>query len=204
MRTSFNFYSINYAIESIIFIPKFFWMRIFILVVMLFFFVTVKSQMIFSPGLNNYPQRTALLNNSHLHDSLSTPKWFLSSYRALSTSVSFFKGGNASVFSLPMGIQLNRRLNNNWYAFANVSVTPSYISMNPSFLGGLNKNFTNNTFQRNSFGVYPAASLGLMYINDARTFSISGSISAERNAYPFLPYSPVNNAKQTPEFLQHR
>jgi hypothetical protein len=75
------------------------------------------------------------------------------------------------------------------------------VSINPSYLSGLNKNFTNNAFNQNSFGLYPAASLGLMYINDAKTFSISGSISAEKSMYPVLPYYPVNQARQSPVFL---
>jgi hypothetical protein len=102
-----------------------------------------------------------------------------------------------------MGLQLNRRLNNNWFAFANVTVAPSYISINPSYLGGLNKNFS-NPFKQNSFGLYPVASLGLMYVNDARTFSISGSVTTESSAYPFLPYYPVNTPKQNPVLIHHR
>ena len=183
---------------------KSFRMRVAFLIIMLFFFVSVKSKTILSPGFGPYPQSTTLLNNSHLHNSTSAPKWFFSSYRGLSTSVSFFKGGNASIFSAPMGLQLNRRLNNNWFAFANVTVAPSYISINPSYLSGLNKNFTNSSFHQNSFGLYPAASLGLMYINDARTFSISGSVSTESSVYPMLPYYPVNNVKQNPVLIQRR
>lgn len=179
-------------------------MRVFFLVVMLFFFVTVKSQTVLSPGFSVYPQNAALLNNNHLHDSLSTSKWFFSSYRGLSTSISFFKGGNASVFFAPMGLQLNRRLNNNWYAFANVTAAPSYISINPSNVSALIKNFSNNTFKQNSFGLYPSASLGLMYVNDARTFSISGSVSAEGGVYPVMPYYPTNNATQHPVLLPAR
>jgi hypothetical protein len=190
--------------EFFTFMHKFFRMRGFLLMVMLFFFATVKSQTILSPGFGIYPQSTAFLNNgSHLHDSASAPKWFFTSYRGLSTSVSFFKGGNASIFSAPMGLQLNRRLTNNWFAFANVTVAPSYISINPRYLGGLNKNFS-NSFKQNSFGLYPAASLGLMYVNDARTFSISGSVTTESSAYPFLPYYPVNTPKQNPVLIHHR
>ena len=180
-------------------------MRVFFIVVMLFFFVSVKSQTVVSPGVSFYPQQSAF-NNGPLHDSLSAPKWFFSKYSGLSTSVSFFKGGNASIFSAPMGLQLNRRLNNNWYAFANVSVAPSYISINPSYLSGLNKNFTNNSFQQNNFGLYPAASVGLMYINDAKTFSISGSISAERGVYPGTSllsgeYCKTKPCSYTPEII---
>ena len=181
---------------------KFFRMRLSLLVITLFFFLPVKSQTILSPGLINYPQMKPLLNPSHIHDSLSTPKWFFSSYRGVSTSVSFFNGGNASIFSAPIGLQLNRRLNNNWYAFATVTVAPSYVSINPSYLTGFSKNFNNHSFKQNSFGLYAAASLGLMYVNDAKTFSISGSISAEKNVYPMFPYYPVNHSNQNPAFLQ--
>src|SRR6185312_2606904 len=176
-------------------------MRLFFLLVCLFFFVTVKSQTVLSPGTGVASESQALLNDSHSHSSPS--KWFFSSYRGFSTSVPFFKGGNASVFSALMGLQLNRRLNNNLYAFANVTIAPSYISINPSYLSGLNKNFTNSPFNQNNFGLYPGASVGLMYMNDAKTFSISGSISAEKSMYPGVPYYPVNGTTQTPVFL-HR
>ena len=197
-----TFYPINeYKIKSLLLSPNSFRMRIFFLFVSLFFFVTVKSQTVLSPGAGIASQSQALLNNSHSHGSLSAPKWFFSSYRGLSTSVIFFNGGNASIFSAPMGLQLNRKLNNNLYAFANLTVAPSYISINPSYLSGLNKNFSNSPFNQNSFGLYPAASLGLMYINDAKTFSISGSISAERSVYP-APYYPLNHTTQNPVFLR--
>jgi hypothetical protein len=175
-------------------------MRLFFLVITSLIFVSVKSQTVFAPGVGIAPQRQAFLNSTR-QDSLSASKWFFSSYRGLSTSVVFLKGGSASIFSAPMGLQLNRKLNSNLYAFANVTVAPSYVSINPSYLSGLNKNFTNNAFNQNSFGLYPAASLGLMYINDAKTFSISGSISAEKSMYPVLPYYPVNQARQSPVFL---
>lgn len=174
-------------------------MRPFFLLVCLFLFTTIKSQTILSPVTGFASESHALLNDGQPPNNPS--KWFFSSYRGLSTSVSFFKGGYASVFSAPMGLQLNRRLNNNLYAFANVTVAPSYISINPSYLAGLNKNFTNRSFNQNSFGLYPAASFGLMYMNDAKTFSISGSISAERSMYPAVPYYPANGTKQAPVFL---
>ena len=47
-----------------------------------------------------------------------------------------------------------------------------------------------------NFGIYPAAQMGLMYINDERTFSISGSIGVSRSSYynrsPF--YAPDNSS----------
>jgi len=170
---------------------------------MLFFFVTAKSQTVLSPGLGVYPHNQLFLNNQHLRDTVSAPKWFFSSYSGLSTSVSFFKGGNASVISAPLGLQFNHRLNDNWFAFANVAVAPSYFSLNSSWLDGFNKNLSGTGFRQNSFGLYPAASLGLMYVNDARTFSISGSVSAEQGMYPVMPY-PVNNGRQQPVLLPQK
>lgn len=167
--------------------------KISILFIVIFFsFTVVKSQTIFpfsGPGISfvNSPLIPPI------HDSLSKSKWSLSTYSGLSTSISFFNGGNATIFAAPMGIQLNRRLNNNLYAFANVAVAPAFISLTPSLITtGNNKNYLANPFTPNSFNVYPSVSLGLMYVNDARTFSISGSISAERSSYPIFPYYQGN------------
>lgn len=163
-------------------------------IVTLFSFTQVKSQSIFPISAPFYPGIN-FLNNSQTHDSLSKSKWFLTSYSGLSTSVSFFNGGNATIMALSMGVQLNRRLNNNLYAFANASVVPAFISLTPSLKNtGINKNYMANPFMSNGFNAYPSVSLGLMYVNDARTFSISGSISAERGSYPLIPYYQGNKA----------
>lgn len=153
-------------------------MRAFLIVVMLFVFVSVKSQSVISPGVSFYPHQTTF-NNGHLYDSLSTRRWFFSCYSGLNSGVSFFKGGNASIFSALLDLQLNRGLNNNWYAFANVSVTPYYVSMSPCYLGSFIKDFSNNPFKQNSFGLYPAASVGVMYMNDAKRFP-SPAASAQK------------------------
>lgn len=166
-------------------------MRIILLISTLFSFATVKSQTVPSFGFP-YSQGIGVANNIPTHDSISNHKWFLSTNQGLYTGISFFNGGNATIIAAPMSLQLNRRLNNNFYAFANIAVTPAYISLNPSLINmGFNKTSLPNNFGPNSFGLYPSASLGLMYINDAKTFSISGSISAERSSYPiFRPYNP--------------
>lgn len=161
-------------------------MRITLLAIALLIFSTVQSQ-----SFTQY-YNAGNFSVQHQQDSLFPKKWFFSSYRGLSTTVSFFKGGNASVFSAPLGLQLNRRINDNWFAFANITVAPSYININPSYLNGFNKNFSSSRFGQNYFGLYPAASMGVMYINDARTFSISGSVSTEKSLYPVLPYYPDN------------
>ncbi len=132
----------------------------------------------------------------NINDSIFNKKWFLTHYTGISTSFNIFRGGNATVVSAPLGVQLSRRLNNNLYAFAGVSAAPAYVNFNGHFLSAdANKSLQSNSFNSNSFGIYSRAEMGLMYVNDARTFSISGSISVERNNYPY-PYSQPYISRQ--------
>jgi hypothetical protein len=162
-----------------------------VLIAFILFTVKVNAQTFIPGNFAAYNQRVNFANNLHPIDSISGKKWSFSRYTALSTSYTFFKGGSATIIAAPIGLQLNRRLNNNWYAFVNVAVVPAYINFNQSFLNqGVNKNYQKNGFQSNGLHIYSSASLGLQYINDAKTFSISGSISVEKSSYPTLPYYP--------------
>ena len=129
-------------------------------------------------------------NTRYPSDSSSSKKWFLTRYSALSTSYSVFKGGQATIVAAPVGFQLNRQLTNNVNAFGNATIAPAYITLNSSFMAaGANKAFQNSgPFKSSHLDVYSSASLGLMYVNDQKTFSIFGSIGVERNSYPLLPY----------------
>jgi hypothetical protein len=174
-------------------------MRKILLISAIFSFTSVKSQIVGSSIFPTYSQNTGFFNKNITSDSIPKKKLFLTSYKGLSTGISFFKGGSATYLAAPFGLQLNRRLNNNFYAFASVSIVPMFTSFNTNFINpGLNKNFGNSYVAPNGFDIHPAASLGLMYINDAKTFSISGSISAERSTYPILPYYPSSNYHQSP------
>ncbi|MEO7120220.1 MAG: hypothetical protein ABIY62_03950 [Ginsengibacter sp.] len=179
-------------------------MRIVLLFASFFFVVGVKSQSTLPAGNVDYLQSANRMDNTSVHDSIAPHKWFFSTYQGLSTSVLFFKGGSASVVAMPLELQLNRRLNNNFYAFAGIGVTPSYINFNRAFINeNLNKAYSDNMLSPYGFDMHPSVSLGLMYINDARTFSISGSISAERTSgYPLMPYYPANNAGKMPVNLK--
>jgi hypothetical protein len=169
-------------------------MRIILLLFILIASVTLKAQSPFF-GYNDFAQRATLTRNINLNDSGFNKKWFVSKYSGISTSFSFFKGGNATVVSAPLGLQLNRRLTNNLYAFAGVSAAPAYINFNQTFLNTNTKGLqTRNSFKSNSFGMYSRAEMGLMYVNDAKTFSISGSIGVESNSYPF-PYNQNNTSR---------
>ena len=127
------------------------------------------------------------------HDSTLYKPWSLTPYAGFSTSFLRYNGGGATIFAAPMGLQLNRRLNNNFYAFAGVSIAPAYVNFNQSFRSSnFNKFVPNNgLFNPNGLNLATRAELGLMYVNDEKTFSISGSISVERSSYPMYPAYPV-------------
>jgi hypothetical protein len=123
-------------------------------------------------------------------------KWFLTSYTGVGIGFNFFNGNTATILSAPVALQLNRRLNDNLYAFASVSAAPTYINFNRSFLSpGIIKSYPGNSFKPGYLGLTSSVNLGLMYINDARTFSISGSIGVERGTYPMLLY-PAGNVQR--------
>ncbi|MEO6137025.1 MAG: hypothetical protein ABIP35_17860 [Ginsengibacter sp.] len=156
-------------------------MRILITLIFILTLHNVKSQSVFSsPNLSQDSINRITSTNK---------KWFLSTNHSMNTGISFFKGGHASFVAMPMTLQLNRRLNENLYAFVNVGVTPAYINFSPSYIrNGFGKTFQSNGYNANSLGLNPSASFGLMYINDAKTFSVSGSFTAEQNNYPFMPF----------------
>ncbi len=173
-------------------------MRTFILISFLFVAATADAQTFLPGSFIDNSFRGNLLNNIHANDSAFKKKWFLSKYSGISTGFSFFKGGNATFVSAPLDLQLNRRLNNNLFAFAGVSAAPSYVNFNSTFLNAnFNKVNAKNSFKSSALEIYSRAELGLQYINDERTFSILGSIGVERSSFPMPFYIPsdINQSK---------
>src|SRR6185295_9307157 len=153
-------------------------MRLLLLIFFSISFISLRAQVPLPLSALNYTQSAPVSYQSQFSDSSHlNKKWFLSKYASIATSYSFFKGGSASVLSAPLGIQLNRRLNNNLYAFAGVSVAPAYVNFSPSFNEpGLNKFYPGGShYNPNKLAIYSSVEGGLMYINNDRTFSISGS-----------------------------
>ena len=171
-------------------------MRSILVLLTITFSLSAKAQTILPLNYSDYSQQH-FLQSKDFKDSTSNKKWFLTHYTGLSAGFSFFRGGSATIVSAPIGIQLTRKLNDNLYAFAGVSVVPAYVNFNNTFLSSNTKGFqTNNFLKTNSFNLYSRAELGLMYVNDAKTFSISGSIGIERTSYPMLPVNQINNTRQ--------
>ncbi len=170
-------------------------LRTILLAAVLMSGMAAKAQMApaFGPGQGagpafGYPQRATDTSNIH-------KKWFTTKYAGVSTGFIAFNGGSSSFMSVPLGLQLNRQLTNNLFAFGGVSVTPSVFRYNNvPYQPAINKNsgFT----QTNHFGAYSDAKIGVMYINNDRTFSISGSIGVGRGSYP--GYSPLYSPMYAP------
>ncbi|MBZ5859374.1 hypothetical protein [Flavihumibacter profundi] len=177
-------------------------MRILLLIFVLVSSISLRAQTQLAPGVMNYTQRDALSHFNSFSDSNTVNrKWSLYKYGGISTGYSFFNGGNASIVSAPIGIQLNRRLNNNLYAFAGISAAPAYYNFNRSFINSdiYKNNPAASRLSNNGFGMYSRFEAGLMYINDEKTFSISGSIGINRSSYsPYPSYNQANLQKQQP------
>lgn len=124
-------------------------------------------------------------------------KWSVTKYAGISSGFIAFKGGSSNFLSAPLALQINRQITNNVYAFGGISVTPYLLQYNSAFYQpGIDRNYC--LMRTNNFGIYPAAQMGVMYINDDRTFSISGSINVSRSSYnSYSPiYAPTNSHVQ--------
>ena len=129
-----------------------------------------------------------------VYDSPGNQKWYFSRYAGISAGFGYFNGAGGSYVSVPFVLQLNHPLNNNLTAFAAVSAAPTFFSFNNAFTNPALNKYYPGSYQPNGygFGVNPRATMGLMYTNDAKTFSISGSISVERSSYPYYPVQRTN------------
>lgn len=166
-------------------------MRILLFILIMLSFFSVKAQTLLPlNGINHTPTSAYNQSKSISDTNIIEKKWSLYRYGGFSASYGFFNGGNASIFSAPIGLQLNRRLNNNLYAFAGIAAAPAYINFNSSFINSdINKNSPGiSRFNTTGFSMYSKFEAGLMYINDDRTFSVSGSIGVYRNDFPGYPF----------------
>ncbi|MCO5239806.1 MAG: hypothetical protein M9904_07095 [Chitinophagaceae bacterium] len=178
-------------------------MRVLLVFIVSFFSVTAGAQTV-SPL--QAPDHLHQYKSENKYEGISGyvpgKKWFVSRYSGLSSGFVFFNGGSANYISAPIGLQLNRRLNNNWYAFAGVSAAPAYIHFNGSFpSSAATKQGINNGLFKSNYGVYSGATLGLMYMNEEKTFSISGSIGVQRSSSPLFFVQPVTYSHTPASFL---
>jgi hypothetical protein len=105
--------------------------------------------------------------------------WQVRPFTTFSGGYVFSTRGYANYLSAQTGWMLLRPLNNNISAFAGISAGPTLYRIGST------------PFSNNIGGLNLTAGVtgGLIYTNDARTFSISGSVSVERYSYP--AYAPA-------------
>ena len=109
-------------------------MRILFIFFTIIFATTLKAQTDLPASFQNNIGNSTFIHNNNLNDSIAPKKWFISSFSGISTGYTFFRGGGAGFFAAPLGLQLNRRISNNVYAFAGVTVAPAYVNFNSAFL----------------------------------------------------------------------
>jgi hypothetical protein len=167
-------------------------MRIVMIILAMGFFFSPKAQAPMPVGSANFmlwqpfPAYNRINDSTHLNQ-----KWYFTKYAAVNAGFGFYNGGSSTFMSVPVGVQINHPLNNNLIAFAGISAAPVFFTnsfMNPIY----NKSYP-GPYQVNpyNFGMNSRIEMGLMYINDAKTFSISGSIGVERGYYPGYPVYPA-------------
>jgi hypothetical protein len=161
------------------------------------FFLSAKAQTYF-PGASIGFMQPIPLPGSHgtPNDNLQNKQWYFTKYAGVSAGFGYFYGGGGSYIAVPVGVQLNHPLNNNLTAFAGASVAPTFLSFNSAFVNPTASKYYPGSYLPNtySFGMSSRVEMGLMYTNDDKTFSISGSIGIERSTYPIYPVQAAPSA----------
>ena len=155
----------------------------------------IHSQKPLTVGNRQLFKQRSFAGNHHFTDSVPAKKWFVTKYVGMFACINIFNGNVVPVIVVPIGLQLNHRICNNWYAFAGVAVAPAFANFNQSFFNTGKTINQNNFLQNNRFGMYSKAEMGLMYVNDQKTFSISASIGIEKSSYPLLPFNQFNTVR---------
>jgi hypothetical protein len=163
-------------------------MRNLLLLLASLFFLSAKAQT-YLPGAGVSFMQPLPLPGNHGADNPQNKKWYFSKYAGVSAGFGYFYGGVGSYIAVPVGVQLNHPLNNNLTAFAGISAAPTFFSFNSAFVNPTATKYYPGSYLPNTynFGMSSRVEMGLMYTNDEKTFSISGSIGVERSSYPIFP-----------------
>lgn len=130
-------------------------------------------------------------------NSMTKNKWVLRPFASLSAGYIFLNGG-ISYLSAPVGVALFHPLNTNWTAFGAITAAPVIFNVNRLSALPINdpNQFGYPFSGTTGLGLTTGIQGGLIYTNDAKTFSISGSVQLERSSYPVYPSSRTTARKQ--------
>jgi len=109
-----------------------------------------------------------------------------------------FYNAGVSYLSTPFALTLYHPITKNVTAFGGVYAAPTFFNINdPRSTFSANRQFSGNPlYQSYGLGINSGVQGGLMYTNDAHTFSISGSVWLQRGSTPvYAPSQKANNGK---------
>jgi hypothetical protein len=130
----------------------------------------------FVPGFGYTQWQPSPVYTPAFHNS----KWQLRPSAGLSAGYIFLNGG-ISYVTAPLSLTLFRPLTPNVTAFAGITAAPTAFSFSSGYAAPpLNKHYSNGY----GLGINAGIQGGLIYTNDAHTFSISGSFFMQRGSYP--------------------
>jgi hypothetical protein len=118
--------------------------------------------------------------------------WQVQPFASASMGYTFLRGGGVSYLSAPVGVILFRPLNNNFTAFGAAAIAPTIFHFSSLYATPAGYPGNNVT----GLNVNASVTGGVIYTNDAKTFSISGSISVERGSNPVYIPPATNTRKQ--------
>ncbi len=172
-------------------------MRILLSVLILTTFLSTKAQS-FLPGQGlalGYIPWQPFMPSIALGSSDLSKKWEVRPYASLQAGYAFFNGG-VSYLSAPAGVALFHPLNKNFTAYAGVSAAPVAFSMNRLYTDPAANGLYSGNYSRYGLGLNAGVQAGLIYTNDAKTFSISGSVELQRSSYPVYQPARSNTKNQ--------
>jgi len=167
-------------------------MRILLTLFACFTFFASNAQTHLFPGMTpGYATWLPFVPYSQFIPGTPNRSWQLQPFASASMGFTFLGGGGVSYMSAPVGVILYRPLNNNFTAFGAAAITPTIFHFSSLYTTPAGYPGNNVTGLNLNAGVTG----GVIYTNDAKTFSISGSISVERGSNPvYIP--PVTNTRK--------
>jgi hypothetical protein len=167
-------------------------MRTFLTILLLAAFLTPRAQTHLTPAAGwGYSPWQPNLPYSLMTAGDPSHGWQLRPFASVSAGYMFL-GGGISYVSAPIGLFLYRPLSTNFTAFGAATVAPTAFHFTSLYTG--NPGWSGNNFT--GVGVNAGVQGGIIYTNDAKTFSISGSISVERGSYPVYTAPRTTARKQ--------
>ncbi len=121
-------------------------------------------------------------------------KWQVRPYANLSLGYLFLNGGGSSYLAAQTGVALIHPLTKNVSAFAGVTASPVLFSVNRLYTEPA-LNSPNNFSRPYNLGLNAGIQAGLIYTNDDKTFSISGSVGVERGGGSLYPVNRTTTKK---------